>query len=259
MTFSPYTLSGHQFTGGGLELSPKGGFKFSAMSGRLLKATPAATDPRTQIAFERMGYGAKIAYDKKKYKIGLIGFYAKDKAGSIPFVPDEQEIFPKENLVISLEGAYQFSPNFKVSAEYATTTITQDTRAEDNASSQGLAGLFFKGKSSTEYYKAIKAGFDYTFGKSTLGLAYERIDPGYQTLGAYYFNNDFENITLNSKTTLFKNKLGLTFNIGYQRDNLNKQKKSASNRAVASVNATFAASKRLNLTGSYTILSIKQV
>ena len=39
MTFSPYTLSAHQFTGGGLELSPKGGFKFAAMSGRLLKAT----------------------------------------------------------------------------------------------------------------------------------------------------------------------------------------------------------------------------
>lgn len=43
MSFSPYTLSGHQFTGGGIELTPKGDFKIAAMAGRLLKALASAS------------------------------------------------------------------------------------------------------------------------------------------------------------------------------------------------------------------------
>lgn len=39
MTFSPYTLAGHQFTGGGFDLNPEGKFQISAMYGRFLKAT----------------------------------------------------------------------------------------------------------------------------------------------------------------------------------------------------------------------------
>ncbi|MCX6210856.1 MAG: hypothetical protein NTZ59_15460 [Bacteroidetes bacterium] len=38
MSFSPYTLNGHQFTGAGVDLSPKGNFKISAMYGRLQQA-----------------------------------------------------------------------------------------------------------------------------------------------------------------------------------------------------------------------------
>ena len=32
MTFSPYTLAGHQFTGGGFDLNPEGKFQISAIS-----------------------------------------------------------------------------------------------------------------------------------------------------------------------------------------------------------------------------------
>ncbi|HEX2970287.1 MAG TPA: hypothetical protein VHO46_14405, partial [Bacteroidales bacterium] len=38
MTFSPYTLNGHQFMGAGVELTPGSKFRFSAMYGRLQKA-----------------------------------------------------------------------------------------------------------------------------------------------------------------------------------------------------------------------------
>ena len=252
MTFSPYSLSAHQFSGGGIELTPKGGFKFSAMTGRLLKATEDDGDPRTVPAFRRMGYGAKIGFDKKKFAFGLIGFYAKDDINSIALVPDDRGVTPKENLVIGLEGSYKINKDLEFKAEYTSSSLTKDTRATDSeVSGQGLSGGFFNNKTSTEFYNALKAGLKYKIKKSSFGLEYERIDPGYETLGAYFFNNDFENITLNTTTTLFKDKVNLSFNIGYQRDDLNHQKESKTSRTVGAVNVAYNASERLNIVGSY--------
>lgn len=256
MSFSPYTLSGHQFTGGGLELTPKGDFKISVMGGRLLKATEDDDDARTIPAFSRLGYGAKLGLEKEKYSIGIIGFYAKDAIKSLVIVPDDKGITPKENLVLSIDGSYKFSKNLEFKGEYASTAITQDLRAvETSENGQGLAGLFFRNRGSTAYFTALKAAFDYRIGKSAVGIGYERIDPGYQTLGAYFFNNDFENITLNTSTALFKDKVNISFNIGYQRDDLEKQKEQATSRTVGAVNLNFTASEKLSVTASYSNFS----
>lgn len=256
MSFSPYTLNNHQFTGGGVDLTPKGAFKISAMAGRLLRATEDDGNDLTIPAFSRMGYGLKLGYQKEKITLGIIGFYAKDDLNSIAIVPDEDGITPKENLVLSFEGGYKVTENLEVRAEYASTAITQDLRADTlDGNGEGLAGLLFSNRGSTEYYKALRAGFDYSFGKSNIGMAYERIDPGYETLGAYFFNNDFENITLNYGTNLLQDKLNLSFNVGYQRDDLENQKEQATNRTVGAVNATYTASERLTISGMYSNFS----
>ncbi|WP_339707575.1 hypothetical protein [uncultured Kriegella sp.] len=60
MTFSPYTLAGHQFTGGGFDLNPEGKFQVSAMYGRFLKATEYNfEEPRAITVYKRMGYASK--------------------------------------------------------------------------------------------------------------------------------------------------------------------------------------------------------
>ncbi|WP_369049349.1 hypothetical protein [Tenacibaculum sp. UWU-22] len=253
MNFSPYTLNGYQFTGGGVELTPqKSPLKFSAMYGRLLKATEDDGNPKTVPAFKRMGYGAKVAWKKPKYKVGLIGFYAKDAEKSITAIPEERNIKPKENLAISLTSETTIAKKYTVRAEYASTAITQDLRADKSSNNaNNLAGFLFNNRTSTEYYNALKADLDIKLGQMKVGLGYERIDPNYQTLGAYYFNNDFENITLNMTRSLFKNKLNLSFNIGYQRDNLNNQKAQSTGRNVGSINATYQMNDAVTLSGSY--------
>jgi hypothetical protein len=255
MTFSPYTLAGHQFTGGGVDLTPKGAVTFSAMYGRLLKATEDTDDSRTQPAFKRMGYGAKVGFKKEKYDIEVIGFYAKDEINSITTIPEEKKVLPKENLVLSMSGSVQVMDGLKFKGEYASTAITQDLRAQKVNNSNGVAGALFNSRASTEYYKAFKTEMEYSFDKYRFGVGYERIDPGYQTLGAYYFNNDFENITLNGNTSIFKNKVNLSFNIGYQRDDLANQKETNTSRTVGSINATYALNKKVNVTGSYSNFS----
>ena len=251
MSFSPYTLAGHQFTGGGVDLTPKGAITFSAMYGRLLKATEDSEDTRTQPAFKRMGYGAKVGFKKEKYSIEVIGFYAKDEINSISVVPEDKNILPKENLVLSMSGSVNVIEGLRFKGEYASTAITQDLRAKEISHSNGVAGLLFNNRASTEFYKAFKTEMEYSFDKYRFGVGYERIDPGYQTLGAYYFNNDFENITLNGSTVLFNNKLNLSFNVGYQRDDLANQKETSTNRTVGSLNASYVLSKKVNISGSY--------
>ncbi len=256
MTFSPYTLSGHQFTGGGVDLTPPGAFKISAMSGRLLKAVEDNEDARTIPSYDRMGYGLKTSFEKERYKIGIIGFYAKDNQTSIDSIPEAKGVLPQENLVVSIEGEVKLGKSFSLQAEYASTAITKDTRAEeaDNTDISPIA-TFFNNRASTEYYTAIKTRLGYGVGRVNLGLGYERIEPGYETLGAYYFNNDFENITLDASNTFFKDRLTLALNIGYQRDDLDNLKANNTNRTVGSLNATLSVSDRLNISGMYSNFS----
>ncbi len=253
MDFSPYTLSGHQFTGGGLELAPEESpFKLSLMSGRLLKAVEEDVNPNTIPSFKRMGYGIKAGFVEEKYSIGVIAFYAKDDINSIAFVPVEKEILPMENLVLAIEGTVKVTPSFSVMAEYASSALTKDLRADKVVSNKsGLAGMFFKSRLSTQYFGAYKAKLNYTVNKSAVGVGYERIDPGYETLGAYYFNNDLENITLDASSTFFKDKLNVMFNVGYQKDDIKNQSSSNTSRMIGFLNANFALSDRINISGSY--------
>ncbi|WP_158837570.1 hypothetical protein [Polaribacter sp. L3A8] len=256
MNFSPYTLNGHQFTGGGVELTPRGSFKISAMYGRLLKATEDDGEERTLPAYKRMGYGTKLEWNKDKYKLGVTGFYAKDAINSISNIPEERNIKPRENLVVSIEGETTIAKDYKLYAEYASTAITQDLRADKSTDKgSGLASYLFNNRSSTEFYSALKAGLEVNVAEMKLGVGFERIEPGYETLGAYYFNNDFENITLNASRTLFNNKVNLSFNVGYQKDNLNNQKTQGTNRNIGALNATYQITDAIVLTGSYSNFS----
>ncbi|WP_052085110.1 hypothetical protein [Cellulophaga sp. E6(2014)] len=256
MSFSPYTLSGHQFSGAGVELQPTKAISFKAMYGRLVKAITPTEDVRTLASYQRMGYGFKTVYEQKAYTVGVSTFYAIDNQNSIAINPDEQGVFPKENLVLDVEGRVALSKDLELNATYATTILTQDLRAQETSeSTKGVLRKLFNNRASTEYYNAYKLGVKYSVYEATLGIDYERVAPGYETLGAYFFNNDFENITLNLSRPLFNHKVNLSFNVGYQRDDLEDQKANPTSRFVGAINATYTPSERLSLTGSYSNFS----
>lgn len=253
MTFSPYTLSGHQFTGGGFELAPEGKFQISALYGRFLKATEYnAEAPGAITAYQRMGYGVKTAYDLDFLKLGLILFKAKDDKNSLkdPF-PIALGLSPKENTVLSLESEFRLFNKAQIRFEYAISGVTEDTRLTAGPASKRILSFLLKENVSTRYYNALNASFSYPTGNGTLGVGYERIDPGYKTLGAYYFNNDLENITVNANQALFNNKVNLSVNAGLQKDNLDNTKTADQQRIVSSINLNYTASERLGINTSY--------
>ncbi len=253
MTFSPYTLSGHQFTGLGVDLTPQGKFKISAMYGRLVKSSEYdAINSELVPTYKRFGYGFKTQYALEKVNLGLTFFRAKDEINSLSIpVPYELGVVPKENAAISFETSFKLFKKLQVLTEFANSAITEDTRDEGNTKAKNVASLFVNSNSTTTSYKAMKGQLVYPAGKGTLGLGYERIDPNYRTLGGYYFNNDLENVTVNASQTLYKDKLSLNLNLGLQKDNLDKQKQSQMKRLVSSISADFRANQKLNFNVNY--------
>lgn len=253
MTFSPYTLAGHQFTGFGVDLTPQGKFKISAMYGRLLKSSEYNNAyPDILPVYKRFGYGFKTNYALEKINLGLTFFKAKDVISSISNpVPFELGISPKENAAISLETSFKLFDKLLVSTEIANSSITEDTRTTDGTKAKGVAALFLSPNNTTASYNAFKGQLVYPAGKGTLGLGYERIDPNYRTLGGYYFNNDLENITVNATQTLYKDKVSVAVNLGLQKDNLEKQKESQMKRLVSALTIDYRANDKLNFNINY--------
>lgn len=254
MNFSSYTLAGHLFNGVGVDLAPPGNFRFSAMYGRLQKAVEADTLHRdVEPAYQRMGYGFKASYSRQKDNIDLVLFHAKDDEGSISPLPLGYTLTPQDNLAVGVNVTKQLFSHLLFNAEIAWSLLTRDTRAEADTLSHGsLPSLGLVNKnSSTALYHAYKTSIAYGGKRYTLGIGYEWVAPEYKTLGAYYFNNDFENITANLQLRLLKDRLTTGINAGVQRNNLNNDKLSTMRRWVGALNMSYAASKKMNLNFSY--------
>lgn len=258
MNFSSYTLAGHVFLGGGLELTPKN-WKIALMCGRLNKpiAYDAVHASDATMSYKRIGYGAKAGYEKGGYALHLIIFHAYDDPGSIPFIPDNTQVLPMNNTVVSLLGKAAITKHFSVDGEYAISGLTRNVLSKEDIgiSQKNYLPLIFKMHSTSQFFDAYKSSVGY-FGKSySIKLQYERVAPDYKTLGAYFFNNDLENITLMPTLSLFKSKLNLSANAGFQRNDLHKEKQSATRRLVNSFTASFAPNQKLNFSASYSNFS----
>lgn len=155
--------------------------------------------------------------------------------------------------MLSIGAGKRLFKHFLLRGELATTAITRDIRSEEASHDHLLsnAGFLYKSRLSSSYYKAFKTSFDYQQDAYTINVAYERIDPEYRTLGAYYFNNDLENITVNGTAGILQGKMNVAVSTGTQRDNLDKSKISTMRRMVGSININYTPSQRLNLSGSY--------
>ena len=203
------------------------------MGGRLAKATEYDGRPQTIPTYERWGYGTKLSYKKEDLEIGGILFFANDKANSLSApIPDEKKIYPLSNQVYSGFAKYKPLHFVEVFGEYALSLL-------GNTQSQ------------KQDFTAYNAGINFIFTKASVGVRYEKVDPDYKTLGAYYFVNDMENITLNSSLNLFKGNVSIATSIGRQHDNLNQQKPKQSNQWVGSANVNAKVTPKLSLSGSY--------
>ncbi len=251
MTFSPYSLNGHTFLGGGLELKP-GNFHISAMYGRLLK--PVEFDS-IQVAlgnkpsFERYAMAVSGKYEKDGNTYGFNFLRSSDNIASIEKPLDSMGVTPEDNFVWSALLKQKISSKLTLEGEYANSAITKDTRYQDETPVKYLG--IITTNSTTVSYQAYKAKASYQIGKSKIGAGYERVDPGYRTHGAYYFNNDLENITASFSTQLLKGKINFSIEGGTQRNNLDKSKISTMKRWVGNSTLAYQVSKKLNMSVNY--------
>jgi hypothetical protein len=236
MNFSPYTLNGHQFTGAGVELTP-GDWEFAVMYGRLLRAVEYNDSlPDVAPTYKRMGYGVKAGVNKETYMVSVSLLKAKDERSSLSSMPDSLGVAPMDNISGSVSFSVKPVSFIEVSGEYGFSSVTADITVSDDTKT---------------LYHAFKGNIDYVGESNRFGIGYERIDPNYQTFGAYYFTNDLENVTLNGNQSLWDGKVNLTLSLGYEHDDLKGEKARGSSRAVGSAGLEFTPNECLSARLSY--------
>jgi hypothetical protein len=253
MVFTPYTLNGFQCTGLGGEFTP-GRFRIQALYGRFMRKSPEDSLGLTPPSFQRMGGGMNIAYNGSKYKLGLAVFYANDDEKSIG-IPQKLYggalIRPKENVTVSFKTGLPLASKLSLENEYAVSLMTENKLSgeKDNTKDTPLSILLKNRNNSTHLYQAIKTNLNYIIGESgTVGLGFERVTPDYHTLGGYFFNNDFENITIN---TQHKGAINTSFSTGLQFDNLANKNRTQTGRMVILGNTNFKIGEPMQVNMTY--------
>ena len=264
MTLSPYTLSGVVFLGGGVELTP-GKWRIAAMYGRLRKAVPFDPIDSTRsvnASFKRMGYGIKIGADHKNTSWDISLFTAKDDPNSIPFVPIESDLTPQQNVASSIHLRQNIIAGFSIDFEYGLSVMNQNINADpqdDTLNAPVRNSNFLQSilpeNTTFRYFDAFNGSLAYQGKGYGIQLKYERISPEYETLGAYFFNNDMENITIAPQVQLFQGKLNLGANFGIQRNNLDQSRNATTKRFVSSVQANYLPNASWNFAVNYSNFS----
>lgn len=254
MNLSQYTMAGHIFNGAGIELSPKN-IRFAALYGRFKKAVEYDHENNSDanMSFKRIGYGASLGYETGGHSIKAIYFTAKDDIHSLTYIPINTAVTPMENTVVSLTGKTILHKNFTLEGEYALSALTRNiTSPSDlNVYPNNKLPLFFQPNATSQFFSAYKGSIGYRIKMAGIQLNYERVEPDYVTLGAYYFNNDLENITIAPSLTLLEGKMNLSINSGVQRNNLKNDKLNTTKRWVGAANLSYAPNAKWNFSAGY--------
>jgi len=250
LTFSPYSLGGHTIFGVGAEGSVKK-VRFGAVYGRLLRSVAPITDFEefsTSVinpSFQRMGYSMKLGYGTESNYLDLILFGAIDQQNSIELDSLPSNFRPEENMVLSVVTKQKIGEHFMFSAELATAALTSDITAySDGVDTMDLPfnparSLVFE-NGTTHTGNVIDAAGGYVSDHFSLNMHLKRIDPNFVSNGAYFFQNDVQNITVEPRFTFMEKKLEFGASVGRQKDNLDEEKLLQTNRNIGSATIRFA-------------------
>lgn len=267
ITFSKYTLAGHRILGGGFDLTPKK-YRIGFMYGLLRRSTSIDTtmnaNPlyiRPAPVYKRMALAGKVGYGTDKNFIDLIYFKGWDKTSSLDSKLKDS-ILPAENTTIGINTKVTLTKKLTWSADVGLSAYTQNRNDEKDTTGvkkdwpKSILGLLVKDKISSNYYFAGETRVGYTEKKWGAQLVYKRIDPSYQSMGAYFFQNDIQEISLANNFKLDSGRLNINTSIGFQKDNLKKQKTSTSKRFIGNANISYTPSQKFGINFNYSNFGI---
>jgi hypothetical protein len=111
---------------------------------------------------------------------------------------------------------------------------------------------------SSELCTAMRAAIGYKDKLYTIKIQYQRIDPDFTSMGAYFFNSDIESYSLAPSFHLFRNKLRFNGSIGFQHDNVQRQKEATSKKIIGTAMLSADFTKQLGIDINYSNFSNNQ-
>lgn len=267
LNFSKYTLAGYRMLGAGFELNPQK-FRIGFMYGQLRRSTSIDSSMlknplyvRPVPTYTRLGIAGKIGYGTQKNFVDLVYFKGWDKIKSLNSKLQDS-VLPAENTSIGIKSKVTFLDKFTwtVDAGLSAYTLNRldsaDTGSLKKPWQQQVMSFLVNKKISTNYYFAGETKLGYQERKWGAQLGYKRIDPGYQSMGAYFFQNDIQEISLANNFRLDSGKLNINTTIGFQQDNLKKQKTSTSKRFIGNANINYVPSQKFGINLNYSNFGI---
>lgn len=262
LSWSPFSWAGQTAMGVGVELNP-GKLRFGALYGRLNRAveedltSPEAITP----TYKRTGYAVKVGYGTASSHVDLILLQGKDDPNSLKTVPTQTEVLAAENTLAALTSKMKFTEHFYWDFDIASSIYTRDSNALNFVDEQSSLKKFeslMKINISTQWYNAYQTEVRYEEKSYKIKAKYRRVEPDFQSMGAYYFQTDVENITLEPSAYLFKNKLKISSSIGHQRDNLMNKKSFTTKRIIGNVGLDWTVSQKFGFNIMYSNFSGEQ-
>lgn len=264
LSFSEFTLNGHTFLGAGVEAKP-GKWRLGAIYGKFNQHSDynlayADTIPK----MTRTGWAWKAGYgtDSRFVDISMlrIGDNPKNFVDSLAKLNDPT---PAQNVVFGLTSKFSITPQLLFHFDGSVSVFTANRKFETPDSTRSgilrFADHFIAVNQTSGAYKAVKTGLSYRFAPNIVsGIEYRRIDPHFQSMGSYFFNNDMELVTFNQTAAFMENKINLRGSLGFQHDNLDGAKKNSSHRVVGSLNGGYTPNQNWAFDASYSNFSTNQ-
>ena len=264
--FSDFSLGGATFLGVGVEST--GMIRLGFVYGQFVKPIEedsSGLDPRYRYlrpSYRRIGMAGKIGVGKPNAFLDLSIFKAYDVIGSIHTPSKRSQVTPMENLAVGIKNHLAFfKQKLVVDLEGGASILTRNTLLYDYEGSEPVLRFLVNllpVNGSTSLFTAARGNASYRFKGGSMAVQYQRIDPDYQSLGAYYFQNDVEQFTFSPSFAFFKNKLMINGSYGRSHDNLNRKKLATTYRNVGAINISAALVPRLNINLMYTNFGVGQ-
>lgn len=266
VNFSPYTLAGHTILGGGVELRP-GKLRFGLMYGRLNRATVIDTASMSLVpySFTRKGLAIKLGYGTNANFFDLNVLHAKDDSTSIaaPVGTPNRKVTPAANSVLGYGGRFTVFKQLYIESDGAISLLTRDlnsTLSLDSIEDKTLRklGNMLQINGTSEWFLAFNAGVGYQAKNYGLKVNYRRVEPGFTSMGAYYFTNDVENLTIIPNYSHPSGKFRFNGSFGIEQDNVRLQKEATSKRIIGTAMLTTELTKQLGIDVNFSNFSNNQ-
>jgi hypothetical protein len=263
ITFSPYTLAGHSFLGGGVELNP-GKFRFGAVYGRFIKAVRADSVLVLpgQSAYDRYALSIKLGVGRPTNYFDLIYLKGWDDPNRILVPSDTNIARPAANTVLGFTLYQQIAKRFLLKVNTAASVYTNDINGEiEEVNDKLLTDVInaFDVNATTQFQYAMDASLGYSSSLFGLGVAYKRVSPDYKSMGIYFVTNDIEQYTIAPSLNLWKRKINLSGSIGFEHDNLANNRSYQTKRVIGSAIININPSPMFGISGNYYNYSVGQV
>lgn len=257
-TFSKYSLGGVSITGGMIDINPPW-FSLTLTGGRTRRAVEFTDEIGfREPSFERWLYATRIGFGNREgTEFALSGVYAYDVTESIE---SPGEMLPAQNINVSPELKLSlFRGRFRLNGNATVSAFTRDRRGSALEISELDDFEWFTDlitiNSSTRLDYAAEVSSQLRLGPVRLNGSYERVQPGFRSLGLGRIRSDHESYRVRAQFRLFNGRVNLSGMYNTAHNNLMNDKVSTLQREQISTTLGLRVTQKINLNLSYMQMS----